>query len=61
MQSMVVGPGDGATFDLISPVEGANVIVDHSMPHAHTGAMAVIMFSNDADPKMGRGDLILVP
>ncbi len=61
MQSMVVGPGDGATFDLISPVEGANVIVDHSMPHAHTGAMAVLMFSNDADPKMGRGDLILVP
>ena len=32
--------GDGATFDLISPVEGANVIVDHSMAHAHTGAMA---------------------
>ncbi len=61
MQSMVVGPGDGATFDLISPVEGANVIVDHRMSHAHTGAMAVMMFSNDADPKMGRGDLILVP
>jgi nitrite reductase (NO-forming) len=61
MQSLVVGPGDGATFDLISPVEGANVIVDHTMSHAHTGAMAVIMFSKDADPKMGRGDLILVP
>lgn len=61
MQSLVVGPGDGATFDLISPVEGANVIVDHSMSHAHTGAMAVVMFSNDADPKMGRGNLILVP
>lgn len=61
MQSMVVGPGDGATFDLISPVEGANVIVDHAMSHAHTGAMAVVMFSKDADPNMGRGNLILVP
>ena len=61
MQSMVVGPGDGATFDLISPVPGANVIVDHAMSHAHTGAMAVVMFSEDADPNMGRGNLILVP
>ncbi len=61
MQSMVVGPGDGATFDLISPVPGANVIVDHAMSHAHTGAMAVVMFSEDADPDMGRGNLILVP
>lgn len=61
MQSMVVGPGDGATFDLISPVAGANVIVDHAMSHAHTGAMAVVMFSEDADPNMGRGNLILVP
>ena len=61
LQSFVVGPGDGATFDLVSPVAGANAIVDHSMSHAHTGAIAVMMFSNDADPKMGRGDLILVP
>ena len=60
LQSFVVGPGDGATFDLISPVAGANVIVDHAMPHAHTGAMAVIMFSDDADPAMGRGENILV-
>lgn len=61
LQSFVVGPGDGATFDIVSPVAGANVIVDHSMSHAHTGAMAVLMYSDDADPKMGRGDLILVP
>ncbi len=61
MQSMVVGPGDAATFDIVSPVEGANVIVDHRMSHAHSGAMAVLMYSNDADPKMGRGDMILVP
>lgn len=61
MQSLVVGPGDGATFDIVSPAAGANVIVDHSMSHAHTGAMAVLMYSDDADPEMGRGDLILVP
>jgi len=60
LQSFVVGPGDGGTFDLISPVAGANVIVDHAMPHAHTGAMAVVMFSDDADPAMGRGENILV-
>ncbi|HWL46847.1 MAG TPA: multicopper oxidase domain-containing protein [Sphingomonadaceae bacterium] len=61
MQSFTVGPGDAATFDIISPVEGANAIVNHSMRQAHSGAIAVLMFSKDADPKMGHGDLILVP
>lgn len=60
MQSFVVGPGDAATFDLISPVEGANAIVTHSLKQALTGAIAVLMFSDDADPDMGRGEQILV-
>ncbi len=60
MQSFVVGPGDAATFDLISPAAGANAIVTHSLRAALTGAIAVIMFTNDADPKMGRGEQILV-
>ncbi|MCC6161469.1 MAG: multicopper oxidase domain-containing protein [Nitrosomonas sp.] len=60
MQSYVIGPGDAASMDLISPVEGANAIVDHSMYHAMSGAVAVIMFSNDADPEAGRGDNILL-
>ncbi len=60
MQTMVVGPGDGASFDLISPVPGGNAIVTHSLKAALTGAIAVIVFSEDADPKMGRGDQILV-
>lgn len=60
LQSFVVGPGDGATFDLISPVEGANAIVTHSLKAALTGAIAVIMFTNDADPYMGHGEQILV-
>jgi nitrite reductase (NO-forming) len=61
MQSFVVGPGDAATFDIISPVEGANAIVNHAMKDALSGAIAVLMYSKDADPKMGHGDLILVP
>lgn len=60
MQSFTVGPGDAATFDLISPVEGANAIVTHSLKGALTGAIAVLMFSEDADPKMGHGEQILI-
>ncbi|MBI5816407.1 MAG: multicopper oxidase domain-containing protein [Nitrospinae bacterium] len=60
MQTFVVGPGDGAIFDLISPVEGANAIVTHSLRQALTGAIAVIMFTKDADPKAGHGEQIVV-
>jgi nitrite reductase (NO-forming) len=60
MQSFTVGPGDAATFDLISPVAGANAIVTHSLRGALTGAIAVLMFSEDADPEMGHGEQILV-
>lgn len=60
LQTYVVGPGDAATFDVISPIEGANAIVTHSMRQALTGAIAVLQFTKDADPKMGRGDMILV-
>lgn len=60
MQSFTVGPGDGAAFDLVSPVEGANALVSHVMRQALTGAIAVLQFTNDADPKLGRGDNILV-
>jgi nitrite reductase (NO-forming) len=60
LQSFVVGPGDGATFDLISPKEGANVLVTHSLKGALTGAIAVMMFSRDADPLLGHGEHVLV-
>jgi len=60
MQSFTVGPGDAAIFDLISPKEGANAIVSHSLRQALTGAIAVLMFTNDADPAMGHGEQILV-
>jgi nitrite reductase (NO-forming) len=60
LQTFVVGPGDAADFDLISPVEGSNALVSHSMRQALSGAIAILQFSNDADPKMGHGDQILV-
>lgn len=59
LQNYTVAPGDGATFDLISPVEGANALVNHSMRAALSGAIAVVMFSNKADPSMGHGENIL--
>jgi len=61
LQTYVVGPGDAAAFDIISPVEGGNALVSHSMRQALTGAIAVLQFTSDADPTMGRGDKILVP
>ncbi|WP_292936286.1 multicopper oxidase domain-containing protein [Noviherbaspirillum sp.] len=60
LQTYVVGPGDAATFDIVSPIEGANALVSHSMQQALTGAIAVLQFTKDADPKMGRGENILV-
>jgi nitrite reductase (NO-forming) len=60
MQTYVVGPGDAAAFDIISPNEGANALVSHSMRQALSGAIAILQFTNDADPKMGHGDNILV-
>lgn len=60
LQSYTVGPGDAASFDIISPIEGANAIVSHSLRQALTGAIAILQFTNDADPNMGKGDNILV-
>jgi nitrite reductase (NO-forming) len=60
VQNYTVAPGDAAAFDIISPVEGANALVDHSMRSALSGAIAVLMFSKSADPTMCHGDKILV-
>jgi nitrite reductase (NO-forming) len=60
VQNYTVAPGDAATFDIISPVEGANALVNHSMRSALSGAIAILMFSQKADPSMGHGDKILV-
>jgi len=60
VQNYTVAPGDAAAFDIISPVEGANALVNHSMRSALSGAIAILMFSKTADPSMGHGDKILV-
>lgn len=60
MQTYVVGPGDAAIFDIISPTEGANALVSHSMRQALSGAIAILQFTKDADPTLGHGDKILV-
>jgi nitrite reductase (NO-forming) len=64
LQTYTVGPGDAAIFDVISPVEGANAIVTHSLKQAMSGAIAVLMFNKefpkDVDPNMGNGANILV-
>src|SRR3546814_16889255 len=53
MQSFTVGPGDAATFDLISPVEGAKAIVTHPLRSALSGAFTLLTYSKHADPEMG--------
>ncbi len=40
-------------FTLDCAVEGANAIVNHSLRAALTGAIAIIKFSKDADPRWG--------
>ena len=60
LQTYVVGPGDAASFDIVSPVEGANALVSHSLRQALTGAIAILQFTKDADPEMGKGNNILV-
>ena len=60
VQNYTVAPGDAAAFDIISPVEGANALVNHSMRSALSGAIAILMFSKTADPDMGHGDEIIV-
>jgi len=60
MQSFVVGPGDAASFDIISPKEGANAFVNHSLKQALTGAIAVMLYSEDVSDEVGRGDNLVV-
>lgn len=53
VQTLTVAPGDAAALDLVSPVAGANALITHSLKAALTGAIAVIVFSEDADPSLG--------
>lgn len=62
LQTVDVAPAHGMIFDIISPDDRAtnNAIVDHRMKHALNGAISVLMNNDEADPKKGRGDQLLL-
>jgi len=61
IQTYNVAVAEGDTFDLVSPSDRPtnNAIVDHNMGAALRGAITVIMFKPDADPKKGHGELVV--
>ena len=61
IQTYNVAVAEGDTFDIVSPSDRpTNVaIVDHAMGAALRGAITVLMNKPDADPKAGRGELII--
>ena len=63
VQTYTVGPGDASVFDIISPVEGGNAIVTHSLKGALTGAIAVLLYQNKLTPeqeKLGKNGNYIV-
>ncbi len=62
IQTYNVAVATADTFDLVSPADHPtnNAIVDHTMSAALRGAITVLMNMPDADPKLGKGDNILI-
>lgn len=62
IQTYNVAVASADTFDLVSPADHPtnNAIVDHTMSAALRGAITVLMNMPDADPKLGKGDNILI-
>lgn len=62
MQTMQVPPAHGVVLDLISPGDRAtnNALVDHSMKHAMSGGITVLMNHKDANPAKGRGNQLIL-
>lgn len=62
MQTVSVAPAHGVVLDLITPADRAtnNALVDHSMAHALTGGISILMTSKDADPAKGHGDQLIL-
>ncbi|HKI61073.1 MAG TPA: multicopper oxidase domain-containing protein [Mariprofundaceae bacterium] len=62
VQTYGVPVAGASTFDIVSPADHAtnNAIVDHTMSAALRGAITVLMNRPDADPKLGKGDNILL-
>jgi nitrite reductase (NO-forming) len=62
MQTVEIGPAHGMILDIVPPEGRAtnNAIVDHRMKHAMKGAITVLMNSDEADDKKGRGDQLIL-
>lgn len=62
IQTQLVPVAGSATFDIISPSNRSTnfAIVDHNMSAALRGAITILMNKPDADPKLGRGDKLLL-
>jgi len=62
MQTIDVAPAHAVIADIISPSDRStnNALVDHRMKSALKGAITVLMNKPDADPKMGRGDNLVI-
>lgn len=62
MQTVEIGPAHGMILDIVPPEGRAtnNAIVDHRMKNAMKGAITVLMNSDEADDKKGRGDQLIL-
>ena len=62
MQTVEIGPAHGMILDMVPPDDRPtnNAIVDHRMKHAMKGAISVLMTSDEADDKKGRGDQLIL-
>ena len=57
-----VAVSEAVIADVVSPKDHPtnNAIVDHAMSAALRGAITVLMYTPDADPKMGKGDKMIL-
>jgi nitrite reductase (NO-forming) len=62
MATYNVAVSEAGIFDIVSPADRPtnNAIVDHAMNAALRGAITVLMNTPDADPKMGKGEQMLL-
>lgn len=62
MQTVNIAPAYALTVDLISPKDRPtnNAIVDHAMKHALNGAITILLNHDDADPKKGRDNNLVL-
>jgi len=62
VQSYGIPAGGGSTFDIVSPAgrDTNNALMDHNMIAAQRGAVSLLINTPHADPRLGKGDNILI-